>query len=406
MAESPPINEHTEFFQDLTLSSAFQPIISIAHRRAVGFEGLLRAKDHNDNDYPPLTVLQLPANTAEHLELDRLCRQLHANNFSKQNNADKWLFLNLNTQCLVMEKPDIGFMQILFEKTGLQANQIVIEILESEIDDRDYLLKIIAHFRQLGCLIAIDDFGAGHSNFDRIWELQPDIVKIDRSLIKRAAQSAKVERMLSGIISLIHEAGSLVIIEGIETEKEALVAVTSQADMLQGFYFAMPKASISDNSNFSLQIDHVLEQQHQVKAHDEQKLQSWFEEIKRVFETELFLFCQHGSFDECGKELFMDERAVRCNLLDEKGYQIGASRHSPHYKANLDLRFVPVLSGTDSNWSHRHYHLRAIQTPDVTQITRPYLSVTGSHMCVTLSQAVVIGDTTYVVCCDLDWLDE
>jgi len=93
--------------------------------------------------------------------------------------------------------------------SGIAPHRVVIEILESEINDQAYLKDLIKHFRNMGCLIAIDDFGAGHSNFDRIWELEPDIVKIDRSLIKRAAINSKVKRILSGMESLIHEAGSL-----------------------------------------------------------------------------------------------------------------------------------------------------------------------------------------------------
>jgi EAL domain-containing protein (putative c-di-GMP-specific phosphodiesterase class I) len=94
------------------------------------------------------------------------------------------------------------------------------------------LKRFISHFRQLGCLIAIDDFGAGHSNFDRIWDLQPDIVKIDRRLIQDAGHSRRVERILTGIVSLLHEAGSLVVVEGVETEDEALVAIAANADMV------------------------------------------------------------------------------------------------------------------------------------------------------------------------------
>jgi EAL domain-containing protein (putative c-di-GMP-specific phosphodiesterase class I) len=110
----------------------------------------------------------------------------------------------------------MGFMSNLFSLSEVRPEHVVIEILESEIKDRAYLKTLIAHFREMGCLIAIDDFGAGHSNFDRIWELEPDIVKIDRQLISSAEKSPKVKRILKGIVALIHEAGSLVVIEGIE----------------------------------------------------------------------------------------------------------------------------------------------------------------------------------------------
>ena len=393
-------------YDNLILSSAFQPIFSIAHRKPVGYEGLLRAYDSEGRYISPIQVMQRPSNSREHLELDRTCRALHARNFSHAVEDESWLFINLNSQCLVTERPDAGFMRELMSQTGVPARRIVIEILESEIDDRVYLKELIQHFRQLGCLIAIDDFGAGHSNFDRIWELQPDIVKIDRSLVRQAGLSLKVERILTGIVSLIHETGSLVVIEGVENEKEAMVAISSNADMVQGFYFAKPTKQIKRDRGFAAKLEDLLQRQHNVRSQYNRKLQSHFDKFKHRYEAEVEALRQLKPFEQCGASVFEDERAVRCYLLDQQGFQIGKSLYSPQYTAKLDIRFTPLLAGENANWSHRHYHYRAIQNPGVTQVSRPYLSVAGSHMCVTVSQAVEVGGAVYVLCCDLDWPDE
>ena len=397
---------YTAEFANLSLSTAFQPIFSIAHRKAVGYEGLLRAYDANGQYISPGQVMQIPKSDREHLELDRSCRLLHAQNFSEQDTDNSWLFLNLNSQCLVMERPDAGFMRGMMTQTGLQARRIVIEILESEITDRAYLKELITHFRRLGCLIAIDDFGAGHSNFDRVWELQPDIVKIDRNLVKEAGVSLKAERILTGIVSLIHEAGSLVVVEGVENEQEALVAISSNADMVQGFYFARPDAAIHHDHGFTDVIDKLLAHQQSLRSQYNQKMQQHFNHFRERYAAEVEAFTNGQAFEHCGGEVFYDERVVRCYLLDERGYQIGRSLYSPTYATRLDIRHAPLLSGENANWSHRHYHYRAMQTPGVMQISRPYLSVAGSHMCITVSQAVSINGKTFVFCCDLDWADE
>jgi EAL domain-containing protein (putative c-di-GMP-specific phosphodiesterase class I) len=396
----------TANFAGLSMSSAFQPIFSVAHRKAVGYEGLLRAYDVDGHYVTPGQVMQMPVSNREHLELDRSCRLLHASNFSSQSSEESWLFLNLNSQCLVNERPDAGFMRSLMAQTGLPARRIVIEILESEISDRAYLKELIAHFRKLGCLIAIDDFGAGHSNFDRIWELQPDIVKVDRSLVHQAGKSLKVERILAGIVSLIHEAGSLVVVEGVETEKEALVAISSNADLVQGFYFARPQAEVLQDSHFADSIDSLLRRQHSIRSQYNRKLERQFGSFHAHFDAELADFTTGVAFNQCGQHVFQDDRVVRCFLLDVDGYQIGKSQYSPSYTARLDIRHAPLLAGENANWSHRHYHYRAIHNPGQTQISRPYLSVAGSHMCVTVSQAVTVADKTFVFCCDLDWTDE
>lgn len=124
------------------------------------------------------------------------------------------------------------------------------------------------------------------------------------------------------------------------------------------------------------------------------------------YDAEIDAFNSGKAFELCGSEVFQDERVVRCYLLDERGYQIGKSLYSPLYSAKLDIRFTPLLAGENANWSHRHYHYRAMQNPGVTQISRAYLSVAGSHMCITVSQAVEHDGKRLVFCCDLDWPDE
>jgi EAL domain-containing protein (putative c-di-GMP-specific phosphodiesterase class I) len=393
-------------FRNLSLNSAFQPIFSIAHRKAVGYEGLIRAYDAEGNYVSPALVLQMPQSSREHLALDRSCRLLHAQNFSQQQSADCWLFVNLNSQCLVAERPDKGFMRRLMQQTGLPARRIVIEILESEISDRAYLKALITHFRQLGCLIAIDDFGAGHSNFDRVWELQPDIVKIDRNLVRQAGISLKAERILTGIVALIHEAGSLVVVEGVESQREAMVAISSDADMVQGFYFARPEANINHGHRFTDAIDELLTHQQHLRSQYNRHLQQHFDNFRMRYESEVLALRDGRAFELCGRNVFHDEHVVCCYLLDERGYQIGKSLYSPQYTNRLDIRHTPLLAGENANWSHRHYHGRAIQHPGQMQISRPYLSVAGSHMCITVSQTVTIHENTFVFCCDLEWNDE
>lgn len=396
---------HAASFDGLILTSAFQPIFSIAHRRPVGYEGLLRAYDVEGHQLTPGAVFLRPSDSHQQLDLDRICRKLHADNFASQDNHGCWLFLNLNSQCLISERPDAGFMRQLIARSGIPARRIVIEILESEIDDRAYLRELIEHFRGMGCLIAIDDFGAGHSNFDRIWELKPDIVKIDRNLVKQASESLKVERILTGIVSLIHETGSLVVIEGVETEKEALVAISSNADMVQGFYFGKPASQIKDYQ-FASKMDALLSQKNSASCQYSRRMQQEFELLRQRFQQEIERFCSHQLLEQCGQSLFEDDRVVRCFLLDQLGHQIGKSLYSPKFTTRLDIRFTPLLAGENANWSHRHYHHRALQHPGTIQISRPYLSVAGSHMCVTISQAIELDDKLLVFCADLDWNDE
>jgi EAL domain-containing protein (putative c-di-GMP-specific phosphodiesterase class I) len=393
-------------YRGLALTSHFQPIFSIAHGRAVGYEGLIRAQHADGTAESPATLLAMPSNGQECLELDRTCRTLHMHNFARQATGQAWLFLNLNSQYLVSEQPDIGFTRNLLQASGIPAHRLVIEILENEVSDQAQLKRFISHFRELGCLIAIDDFGAGHSNFDRIWDLEPDIVKIDRRLIQDAGNSRRVERILTGIVSLLHEAGSLVVVEGVETEHEALVAIAANADMIQGFYFARPQARIDAEQGFATTFDNLLRGQQWQSVKRSADLRHYVREIEGLFQRALASFAVSQEFEQSSAVLFSDPRAARCYLLNEGGYQVSRNVHAPHEHPQKNARFAPLLCGNNANWSHKHYHYRALKQPGVIQISRPYLSIADSRMCITVSQTVKVGGTLYVFCCDLDWQEQ
>ena len=80
-------------------------------------------------------------------------------------------------------------------------NYIIFEIIESEgIDDYEELVNFIKNIRGLGCKIAIDDFGSGYSNFDRISKLPLDFLKIDGSLIKNLTTNKSNEILVHMIV--------------------------------------------------------------------------------------------------------------------------------------------------------------------------------------------------------------
>lgn len=394
---------HTSRYLEYSLSSHFQPIYSVALRRPIGYEGLIRAYSQKCAPISPVDLLSLPRTGHQMLALDRLCRTLHVQNFAPQSVNNEWLFVNLNAQSLISESPQTGFTQQLLDASGLSAHRLVIEILENEINDAGRLKSYIDYFHQLGCLIAIDDFGSGHSNFDRIWRLEPDIVKLDRNLIREAAQSKRAESVLSGMISLLHQTGSLVVVEGVETEQEATTAIAANADMIQGYYFAHPAPSLLTENIASDTIDQLLLSQKDLRTLRSQGQADKINHLKTLFQRTLTDFISHENLPKSSVHIFSDPRAVRCFLLDENGHQTKSTLNAFHHRQQVELRFAPLLCGDKGNWSHRPYHYLAIEQPGVTIVSEPYLSVADSRMCITLSQAIYTDNSIKVYCCDLDW---
>lgn len=158
----------TAEFRGLTLRTALQPIYSISHKRTVGYEALIRAQDPDGSNVLPIHLFDVPSCDEEALLLDRLCRYLHIRNYTGIQDQLNWLFLNVSPRVVTSGSQTDSFFGNLLAKTKLPPHRIVIEIVEQPTDDADRLRETVAYYRKLGCLTAIDDFGAGHSNFEPV----------------------------------------------------------------------------------------------------------------------------------------------------------------------------------------------------------------------------------------------
>lgn len=391
-------------FGALKLTSAFQPIFSITHRRPVGYEGLLRAFEANGTAVPPLEVFRAAKTEAEIILLDRLCRNLHLRNFLSKADETSWIFINVSPQVIVNGKHHGAYFSDLLQRYRIPPHRVVVEILEGEIHDEALLADAVGYYKKLGCLVAIDDFGAGHSNFERIWRITPDIVKLDRSVITHAAQNRSVARVLPNLVNLIHESGSLALIEGVETENEALIAMDSGIDFVQGFYFGKPAEKLFPTATADVRITELCG-----------KFKTYSDDLEAQQRRELVhyvqAFRQSANLIQAGVApeqacagFLSQERAERCFMLNHEGMQLGKNLVSHSRASKRDPRFLPVSNAEGANWSRRHYFRRAVSNPGEVQTTRPYLSVAEANMCITLSIAIQVNVETRVFCCDLDWL--
>lgn len=395
-------------FSGLRIASRFQPIFSLAHQRVIGFEALMRATTPEGASRAPLDVLTEARDDVAVVHLDRLCRAVHLRNYVRQDAGNAWLFLNVNPRVIA----EGGFLLEgqfgdELQRVGLSPQRVVIEILETaliDVDDR-LLIEAVRHYRELGCLIAIDDFGAGHSNFDRIARLCPDIVKLDRSIVLQAAGDRGVRALVPGMVSLLHESGSLVVMEGIETEREAMIAMDADADFVQGRYFAPPTpwARVSGKPPFG--------QMYEAFRDTIARGRTGYRDDIEPYIDALLAACarvEAGQPLEAACADFLElPLGERCFLLDGDGVQIGTNVDARGAHGMQDPRFGPLHDAHGANWSRRHYFRRAIACPCRVQVTRPYLSVASATPCVTVSIAFrTSGGELRVLCGDVRRDDE
>lgn len=385
----------------LQLHSAFQPILSVVHKRVVGHEALIRAVDERNEALCPGQIF--PRLTAVHSagEVNELFSRLHLQTFAGQNNGG-WLFLNFSPDSMPNRRKVGDLYGAWLSEHGVPPNRVVVEIIETRALDEGLLEDAVAGFRDLGCLVAIDDFGAGESNFERIWRLRPDIVKLDRAMIIEAAENPVVARILPGLVSLIHEAGCLVVMEGIETARQAQLAVESNSDFVQGYWFARPDQHCSQDPTIRDLFDRLADTIQLSEAQRHEMDRSFFSSFSAGLDACVAaLEVGVDLVDAC--QMFLALAGVqRVYELDDAGYQLGENLEAARAPAQDD-RFAPCADARGANFCRRPYFRRAMEAPGRVQVSRPYLSIRDARTCVTMSIAYEVDGKQRVLCTDLDY---
>ena len=387
-------------YKGMQLVTAIQPIYSIDHQRTIGYEALIRAQDTNGESVSPLDLFNSPISAKESVYLDRLCRYIHTANFQHVSNDETWFFINVSALASERGREYGLFFSELLKFFHIKPSNVVVEIIEDPSNDNEKLLDAIRYYKNMGCMLAIDDFGAGHSNFERVWSIKPDIVKLDRSMIVRGATNLE-STILPSIVELLHQAGCLVVIEGVEDEDQALVAMNSGADFVQGFYFAKPREVNRMNDNRVELFKHLAKlhlQNEQIKAENEK---NWLAPYVKVFKESVELIKQGESLEVASLGFYSLTGSIRCYLLDEVGEQIGRTLNFKQHKLTATPKFKQLQCAEKGNFYRKHYVRNAINNPLRLNTSQPYRSITGDELCVTLSLYFESQNEHQILCFDI-----
>lgn len=395
----------TARYGDLVLSSAFQPVYSFPHGRPVGFEALIRASDAQGVPVAPIALFEQVQDFEEQVWLDRLCRLVHVHNFCEQVTGDAWLFLNIHPAVFVHSTRQSELMTRvvgLLSQLGIPMHRLVLEVTEDVMAQDQGFEEAVAWARSVGCLLALDDFGAGHSNFDRVWRIRPEIVKLDRSLLRRAMQSPRVARMMGQVVGLLHECGSLALLEGVESDEEAMIALDADIDLVQGFAFARPAPQLQGLGQQSPEIHDVWQRFDQRLAHKRRQHHEGVAPLQAALSLALLPLHQGRPLGESADAFLRMPGCQLVYLLDAEGRPTGEMVPGAA-QPGLNLRFAPLTNAGDARWARRPYFRRAMAAVGEVQVTRPYLSMNGARLCITVSVAFWHQGQLRVLCGDVDW---
>jgi diguanylate cyclase (GGDEF)-like protein len=241
------------------LRPAFQPIGSLASGEVIAFEALLRG--------PPQTALESPAALFElaqqegcMLRLECFAARLAVTTFSQTRLPGK-LFLNFSAAAIRKVAARRDETLALLQSLQFRPDRIVIELTEqAAIGNVESLVSAINLLRESGIQLALDDYGTGNSNLCRWIALEPDYVKIDRSIICGARTSPFRFEVLRYLRRLAEAGRAQLIAEGLEDAEDLMVCRDLRIENGQGFFLGRPSftpierleaaacAAIHDNS--------------------------------------------------------------------------------------------------------------------------------------------------------------
>jgi len=212
---------------------AAQPIVSWSGRNVFAYETLLRTDEPTLRS--PLDFFDAAERLGRAPELGRIIRG-HVARIMTETPPKGHVFVNLHPSDL--EDPE------LYADEGALtpfAKQVVLEITERAALDRIHeLTSRVTRLRALGYRIAIDDLGAGYAGLTSFAQLEPEVVKVDMSLVRGIDRSAVKQKLVRSIVALCTELGIQLVAEGIETPAERDTLINLGADLCQGYLFAKP----------------------------------------------------------------------------------------------------------------------------------------------------------------------
>ena len=217
--------------------SYFQPIINNKTKEIEKYESLVRLIDENENVISPFHFLEISKKGNYY---NKITHRVLENSFKILESIKAELSVNISFSDLEKEQTRLEIFSLL-KNHKENAHRVIFELLEDEnVKDFDVIKRFIKEIKNKGVQIAIDDFGAGYSNFERILEFEPDIIKIDGSLIKNIQTDVFSRDLVETIVAFAKKQNIKTVGEFVENEAIFNILNEIGVDYSQGYYFGKP----------------------------------------------------------------------------------------------------------------------------------------------------------------------
>jgi diguanylate cyclase (GGDEF)-like protein len=231
--------ERQEFFLD------YQPIISLATGRIIGFEALVRWQHPQTGSISPGEFIAIAEDTGLIVPLGEwilheACQQLRT--WQKKFPLASSLHISVNLSSRQIKQFNfVEKLQQILADTGLNAENLRLELTETMLMDRgEKTIELLHQIKQQNVQLSIDDFGTGYSSLSYLHRFPVDTLKIDRSFVNLINAEGDNCEIVKTIITLAHSLGMRAIAEGVETPHQMTHLKNLGCEAAQGYFFAKP----------------------------------------------------------------------------------------------------------------------------------------------------------------------
>lgn len=229
----------TRAMQEERVVFAYQPVVISATGETAYYETLIRMIDEKGEIVAAGAFVPVAERLGLMRDLDRYTLEMAIADLL----SDPEITLALNISSLTAS--DRGWLRALVSHVKGKpevASRLIIEITETAaLDDFEDSARFVAAVRDLGCKVALDDFGSGYTSFRHLKSLTVDVVKIDGSFVINLGENPDNLLFIRTLLNLADGFGIQTVAECVQSPEDAALLKTEGVDFMQGFYYGRPQ---------------------------------------------------------------------------------------------------------------------------------------------------------------------
>ncbi len=221
----------------------YQPIWDRKANKIRSAEALVRLNDPDLGAIPPSEFIPVAERSGAITAIGEFVFKQACDLISRQSVRTIGIdFIEVNlsaVQCMHKNLPAV--FQGALEHYSIASSSINLEITESSaVNSTETFAEIMQDLHNIGFAFSLDDFGADHGEASFLFNMDFNIIKLDKSVLWKAEQNAAARIFLQNTVRMIKEMNLKIVVEGIETEAQKDFVASLGCDYCQGYYFSKP----------------------------------------------------------------------------------------------------------------------------------------------------------------------